>query len=364
MTKLNRRTIVLTGLAGVATPWVARAAEPEFKIKFGNIVSPDHPLNTSMAKVRDRVARETDGKVSIELFPKNQLGSDADMLSQLRSGALELFAQTPVLLSTLVPVASISGIGFAFPTYEKVWEAMDGPLGHHVRGAFEKANLVCLEKCWNHGFRQTTSSTKPIRVPEDFNGFKIRVPPSPLWTAMFKAFGAAPVSIPWAETYTAMQTRRSRTGSNSRSIGLLVDKMYEVQKYCSQTNHMWDGFWVLANRRFWDRLPPNLREIVERNINQEALAAAPRGRVHEREPSGRADVRRAWSSSRSRTRTFASGSSRPGSTQEWQKRYGDEAWALLEATTGKLGSILALRPAPVDPIASITITADTCERIP
>ena len=90
-----------------------RAAEPEYLLKFGNIVSADHPLNTSMAKAGERIKSEPDGRVAVELFPKNQLGSEADMLSQLRSGALELFAQTGVLMSTLVPVASINGVGFA-----------------------------------------------------------------------------------------------------------------------------------------------------------------------------------------------------------------------------------------------------------
>jgi len=139
---ISRRTLVAAGLAGIAAPRIARSAEPEFRLKFGNIVSGDHPLNTGMAKARDRITRETDGKVLIQLFPKNQLGSDADMLAQLRSGALEMFAQTGVLMSTLVPVASITGIGFAFPNYEKVWEATDGALGRHVRTAFEKANLA------------------------------------------------------------------------------------------------------------------------------------------------------------------------------------------------------------------------------
>src|SRR6476660_7140493 len=128
----NRRTFVLGGRRIIKKKtWVARAAEPEYRLKFGNIVSADHPLNTSMAKAGERIKKETDGRVTIELFPKNQLGSDADMLSQLRSGALALFAQTGVLMSTLVPVASISGMGFAFPNYEKVWEATDGALGRH-----------------------------------------------------------------------------------------------------------------------------------------------------------------------------------------------------------------------------------------
>ncbi|WP_298959870.1 TRAP transporter substrate-binding protein [uncultured Methylobacterium sp.] len=335
MTPVSRRRLIVLGAAGIAAPWIARAAEPEIRLKFGNIVSGDHPLNLAMGRVRDRVARETDGRVAIELFPKNQLGSDADMLSQLRSGALELFAQTGVLMSTLVPVASISGVGFAFPSYDKVWEALDGPLGRHIRGAFEKANLVCMEKSYNHGYRQTTSSTRPIRTPDDFNGFKIRVPPSPLWTSMFKAFGAAPVSIPWGETYSAMQTRIA-DGLEQPLIGLLVDKMYEVQKSCSLTNHMWDGFWVLANRRAWERIPPALREIVERNINQEALVQ--RREVEHLNATLQGDLQsRGLEFFKVNNLDFRQRLVGAGFYQEWQKRYGDEAWSLLEATTGKLG---------------------------
>jgi TRAP-type transport system periplasmic protein len=335
MTALTRRTLVIAGATGIAAPWIARAVEPEFRLKFGNIVSADHPLNTYMGKARERILKETDGKVQIDIFPKNQLGSDADMLSQLRSGALELFAQTGVLMSTLVPVAAISGVGFAYPNYEKVWESLDGALGKHVRGAFEKANLVCLEKSWNHGFRQTTSSTKPIRVPDDFNGFKIRVPPSPLWTSMFKAFGASPVSIPWAETYSAMQTKIA-DGLEQPLIGLLVDKMYEVQKYCSKTNHMFDGFWVLANKRSWERIPPQLRDIIERDINEEAIKQ--RKEVEHMNANLQADLKsKGLEFFEVKNEDFRAKLVSAGFYQEWQKRFGDEAWALLESTSGRLG---------------------------
>jgi TRAP-type transport system periplasmic protein len=335
MTSLTRRTLCMAGTTAIAMSWVARAAEPEFRLKFGNIVSADHPLNTFMGKARERILHETDGKVQIDIFPKNQLGSDADMLSQLRSGALELFAQTGVLMSTLVPVAAINGVGFAFPTYAKVWDALDGPLGKHVRAAFEKANLYCLEKSWNHGFRQTTSSTKPIQVPDDFIGFKIRVPPSPLWTSMFKAFGAHPVSIPWAETYSAMQTRIA-DGLEQPLIGLLVDKMYEVQKYCSETNHMWDGFWVLANRRMWDRIPARLREIVERNINEEALRQ--RAAVESMNATLQTELEaKGLKFFKVKNQDFRNKLVSAGFYTEWQQRFGPEAWSLLESTTGKLG---------------------------
>jgi TRAP-type transport system periplasmic protein len=334
MTKLTRRTVVIAGAVSVASPWVARAAEPEYKLKIGDSVSGDHPLNTSMTKVAARVAKETDGRVTIEVYPKSQLGSEADMLSQVRSGSLEMFANSGVLSSTLVPVASITGVGFAFPDYAKVWEAVDGPLGKYIRDGFAKANLFCLEKSWNHGFRQTTSSTKPIRTPDDFGGFKIRVPPSPLWTSLFKSLGASPVSIPWGETYTAMQTKIA-DGLEQPLIGILVDKMYEVQKYCSLTNHMWDGFWVLVNARLWEKMPANLRDIVERNINEEAIRQ--RQEVEqlnmrmqtELEGKGLEFVKLNRDAFRDRLIST-------GFYQEWQKRYGEEAWSLLEATTGKL----------------------------
>jgi tripartite ATP-independent transporter DctP family solute receptor len=335
MTTPTRRGFTVAGTAAIVMPWIAHAAEPEFRLKFGNIVSSDHPLNTSMAKARDRILKETDGRVQIDIFPKNQLGSDADMLSQLRSGALEMFAQTGVLISTLVPVGAISGIGFAFPSYAKVWEALDGPLGKHVRTAFTKVNLVCLEKSWNHGFRQTTSSKKPIRVPDDFLGFKIRVPPSPLWTSMFKAFGASPVSIPWAETYSAMQTKIA-DGLEQPLIGLLVDKMYEVQKFCSETNHMWDGFWIFANRRMWERIPERLREVVERNINAEALRQ--RVEVEYMNANLQADLQsKGLQFFKVKNEDFREKLVSAGFYKDWQKRFGDEVWSLLESTTGKLG---------------------------
>ena len=103
-----------------------------------------------------------------------------DMLSQIRSGGIEFFTLSGLILSSLVPAASINGIGFAFPDYDTVWKAMNGGLGAYVRGEVNKAGLVVMEKIWDNGLRQTTSSTRPINNSDDFNGFKIRVPASPL----------------------------------------------------------------------------------------------------------------------------------------------------------------------------------------
>src|SRR5665811_1279614 len=129
-------------------------------------------------QVADTIKTETNGRFELQIFPNNQLGSDTDMLSQLRSGAIEFFTMSGLILSTLVPAASINGIGFAFPNYDTVWKAMDDELGAYVRAQIAKANLVAMENIWDNGFRQTTTSNRPIVTPADFKGLKIRVPVS------------------------------------------------------------------------------------------------------------------------------------------------------------------------------------------
>ena len=176
------------------------------------------------------IKTETNGRFDLQIFPNNQLGSDTDMLSQIRSGGVEFFTLSGLILATLVPAASINGIGFAFPDYDTVWKAMDGDLGAYVRGEITKANLVVMDKIWDNGFRQTTSSTKPITGPDDYKGFKIRVPVSPLWTSMFKAFDASPASINFSEVYSALQTKIVEGQENPLAL-ISTAKLYEVQKY-------------------------------------------------------------------------------------------------------------------------------------
>src|SRR5215210_4718220 len=107
-------------------------------MKLGNNVPATHPLSVRMVEATEAIRQETNGRVEIRVFPSNQLGSDTDMLSQVRSGALEFFTLSPLILQTLVPNAAISGIGFAWSGYDKVWPAMDGDLGAYVRGQARK----------------------------------------------------------------------------------------------------------------------------------------------------------------------------------------------------------------------------------
>ena len=330
---ISRRTL-LQGTASVAmvSTFGARAQSAEFTYKYANNLPVTHPMNLRAKEAADKIKQETNGRVEIQIFPNNQLGSDTDMLSQVRSGGVEFFTLSPLILSTLVPNASISGIGFAFPNYDTVWKAMDGELGAYVRGQITKANLVVMDKIWDNGFRQITSSNRPIQAPDDLKGFKIRVPVSPLWTSMFTAFGSAPASINFAEVYTALQTKVVDGQENPLAI-ISTAKLFEVQKYVSMTNHMWDGFWFLANRRAWERLPEDLRAIVAKHLN----AAAIEERADVAKLNGNVKdelVSKGMQFNDPNPTLFREALRKAGFYAEWKKKFGDEAWAILEKSVG------------------------------
>ena len=337
--RCSRRTLLKASaatavLSGMGAPLVARANTAQFSYKYANNLPDSHPMNVRAKEMAAAIKAETNGRFDLQIFPNNQLGSDTDMLSQVRSGGIEFFTLSGLILSTLVPAASINGIGFAFPNYETVWKAMDGDLGGYVRGQIKKAGLEVMDKIWDNGFRQTTSSTKPIVKPEDFKGFKIRVPVSPLWTSMFKAFGAAPASINFSEVYSALQTKVVEGQENPLAI-ISTAKLYEVQKYCSLTNHMWDGFWFLANRRAWQAVPADLQAIVAKHINAAALNE--RADVAKLNAGLQKDLAaKGLIFNQPATAPFRDKLKSAGFYTEWKGKYGEQAWALLEKATGKL----------------------------
>ncbi len=332
---LTRRDL-LAGAGAAALPMMPALAQPkaEFTLKYANNLPLTHPMNTRAKEMAAAIAAETKGRVDLQIFPSSQLGSDTDMLSQVRSGGIEFFTLSGLILSTLVPAASISGIGFAFSDYDAVWKAMDGDLGAHIRKEIAKANLVAMDHIWDNGFRQITSSTKPIQTADDLKGFKIRVPVSPLWTSMFKAFDAAPASINFNEVYSALQTKIVDGQENPLAI-IATAKLNEVQKYCSITNHMWDGFWFLANKRAWEKLPEDVRAIMAKHINAAGLkeradTAALNATLQKQLSDGGMVI------NQTKADSFRNRLRQAGFYAEWKGKYGDEAWALLEKSSGKL----------------------------
>lgn len=336
---LSRRQITqglaLGALAGTGLFSIGTARAAEFTYKFANNLPLAHPLNKRLAEAAEKIKEETKGRFELQVYPSSQLGSDTDTLGQVRNGAVDFFSLSGLILSTLVPLAAISGVGFAFPDYATVWKTMDGPLGAFVREEIAKSRqIVAFEKIWDNGFRQTTTSTKPIMSPDDFSGMKLRVPPAPLWSSMFKAFGAAPTTINFNETYAALQSKIVDGQENPLAI-IETAKLYEVQSFCSTTNHMWDGFWILANRANWEALPKDIQDIVTKHINAAGI-------------SQRADVEKLTATLREQLTTrgmkfndvdankFRDKLRSAGFYAEWKGKFGDKAWELLEASVGKL----------------------------
>lgn len=268
MVGLGRRHF---GAAALALPLVSigRARAAEFVFKFGNNVPETYPLNVRVMQAAERIRTATGGRFDLQIFPAGQLGTDTDMLSQVRSGALDFYTASGLVLSTLVPLTAINALGFAFKDYGQVWPAMDGKLGALIREKIGAAGLHAMDKIFDIGFREVSSGTHPITDPDSFKGFKVRIPPSQLGVSMFKALGAAPATLNFAEAYTALQTHVVDGQENPLSI-IDTAKFYEVQKYVSMTNHMWDGYWMLCNGRSWAGIPDDLRAVVSGELNRAA----------------------------------------------------------------------------------------------
>ena len=328
-----RATASAGALATLGAPVFAQSAPMVFK--WANNIPATHPSNVRVKEAADAIRAASGGRVDIQIFPNNQLGGDTDMLSQVRSGAIDIFPLSGLILQTLVPLAGINGLAFAFKDYPTVWQAMDGDLGAYIREAIGKTGLHTFDRILDNGFRNITTSTKPINSAADLQGFKIRVPVSPLWTSMFKAFGAAPTGINFSEVYSALQTKVVEGQENPLAI-IEIAKLYEVQKFLSMTGHMWDGQWILANGRRWNSTPADVQALINKHVTEAVMKQ-------------REDIRQLnlglETSLKAKgmvfntpdPKSFRDALAKAGFYAEWRGKFGDEAMAKLEKYSGKLG---------------------------
>ncbi len=335
-TRLSRGRFVAGSAAAFATIAVTRspARAAQWTYKYASNVSLDHPLNVRMRECWNAVTKETGGRLEVQIFPNNQLGGDTQALQQLRSGALQFFTLDGGILQSVVPVAAIQGVGFAFKDSNEAFRAMDGPLGDYVRNAIRAAGLYVHPKMWENGMRQITSGTKPIRTVGDLGGFKIRTPAGELWVDLFKSLGAAPAPLNFSELYTALQTHVFDGQENPYAI-IDVGRLYEVQKYISVTNHMWSAYHLLGNQEAWSALPRDVQAVVERNLTKYAL-------LQRRDTAQRNDslaeklARRGMTIVRADTSGFRTKLASSGFYTKWRDKFGAQAWSLLERSSGKL----------------------------
>ncbi|MCA1326387.1 TRAP transporter substrate-binding protein [Herbaspirillum sp. alder98] len=336
---ISRRQMLKAGAVGAALPLFSIMTRPanaaEFTYKFATGQDPSHPVNKRAQEAIDRIRSATNGRLEIKLFPANQLGSDTDLMSQIRNGGVEFFNQASVVLSTLVPAAGIVNTGFAFHDYQEVWKAMDGPLGAYVRAQIEKVGLLTMSKPWDNGFRQITTSTKQVRTAADLKGLKLRVPAAPMLTSLFTALGASPTPINFNEVYSSLQTRLVEGQENPLAI-ISTARLYEVQKFCTISNHVWDAYWILGNRRAIERLPKDIQEIVRRELDK--AASDERADIAALSGFARNDLKgKGVQIIEADKDSFKEALAKGSFYKDLRAKFGEDAWKLLQNSVGSLG---------------------------
>ncbi|MBU3588303.1 TRAP transporter substrate-binding protein [Polynucleobacter sp. 31A-FELB] len=337
--KISRRQLLKTAAAGsvgsiLGFPAITGYAQSTYNYKVATNVQVGHSIYNRLAEAAELIKKDTDGRVNIRVFPNGQLGSDVDMLGQVRSGGIEMFSVPGVVLANLTPIASLNSVGFAFSDYPSVWKAMDGQMGLYMREQISaKSGLLVADKIWDNGFRQITSM-KEISNPGDLANMKIRVPVSPMLLSIFKSLGAAPTPINFNELYSALQTKVVEGQENPLTL-INNSKLYEVQKYCAMTQHVWDGYWLVSNRRSMDNLPANLREITMKHMN--AAAMLQRSDSEKLAVSLQGDLAaKGMQFNKPHAAPFREALRQAKFYQEWKGKFGDEAWSKLESAVGKL----------------------------
>lgn len=332
---LSRRLVLKSAplLAGGASlTWLPTHAART--LKFGAVTASDHPITLAAKEAATALKEASGGEIELRVFPNSQLGSDMDMLSQVRSGALDMVAISSIVLSNLVPSTSVTGVGFAWSDYNKVWSALDGELGIQLKADIEAKGLHCVGRIWDMGFRQITSSDRRIGSADDLKGLKIRVPPAEIWVSLFQSLGASPANISWGDTYSALQTHVA-DGQENPLTTIYYSKLYEVQKYVAMSNHMWDGMWIIVNKGRWDKMDPKVRESIEKAIDQAGIAQ--RTNSERLNQSLRTDLLgKGMQFVDVKGSDFRDRLSAAGFYKKAQGNYRPDLWASLEKYTGKL----------------------------
>jgi len=284
-----------------------------------------------------QVAKETGGRLEVTVYPQNGNipGSDPGALDMLASGELEFFTLMGGILGRKVPVAEIQGLPFAFTSHAQVHRANDGALGEYIGRECAAKGLYRFQfGLLENGFRQIAMVDRPIRTAEDLRGVRMRVPDGQMFRDVFGALEAQPVTVNIRELYAALKSRQV-DGQENPLVIVEVNKLYEVTKYVSTTNHMWSGFNLLANLRFWDALPSDVQEVVQRNVKKYVAMQ----RAYTDNLNRELEAKLAARGMAFNVADVSSFRAKLGGSfyQRWKTELGSTAWGLLEREVGRLG---------------------------
>jgi TRAP-type transport system periplasmic protein len=251
MTHFNilRRAALITALAVAGS---ASFAQTPIKLILGHGAAPGNPRHEASVKFAETVKAKTNGRIEIQVAHSSQLGDDAAMVTALRSGTLDMSANSQGAVSAVVPEYSALGLPFLFSDIGKAWQMLDGPIGQDLAKRSEAKGMVVLGY-WDNGIRHISNSKRPIKSPADVKGLKVRTPPDPITVDIMQSLGADPQQIKFSELYVALQ-QGVVDGQENPLANIASAKLYEVQKYISLTGHKYESTPFLMSKRSWDKL--------------------------------------------------------------------------------------------------------------
>jgi tripartite ATP-independent transporter DctP family solute receptor len=265
---MQRKTFVRTLIAAAAAAVLPLAANAQaVKLTLGHGAAIGNPRHEAAVKFAEVLKAKSGGRIEVQVAPSAQLGDDAAMVTALRTGALDLSANSQGAVANAVPEYAAFGMPFLFPSAGAAFKLLDGPLGKELAERSAEKGMVLLGT-WDNGIRQMTNSKRPITKVEDMKGLKMRVPPDATLVDIMKALGAESQQVKFAELYVALQ-QGVVDGQENPLVNIHASKLYEVQKHLALTNHQFQMTPFLMSKRSWDKLSDADRKAV-----QEAAAEA------------------------------------------------------------------------------------------
>jgi tripartite ATP-independent transporter DctP family solute receptor len=241
-----------------ALPLTAQAQA--VKLTLGHGAAPGNPRHEASVKFAELVKAKSGGRINVQVAPSAQLGDDAAMLTALRTGALDMSANSQGAVAAAVPEYAAYGMPFLFTSSADAFKLLDGPLGKELSDKSAAKGMVVLGY-WDNGIRHMTNSKRPISKVEDMKGLKMRTPPDAVLVDIMQALGAEAQQIKFAELYVALQ-QGVVDGQENPLVNIYASKLYEVQKHLALTGHMFQMNPFLMSKRSWDRLSEADRKAV------------------------------------------------------------------------------------------------------
>ena len=259
----SRRRLPVHGRDG----FLRKRQTHNFKVAF--VQNIDHPHGIGAKKFGELLEQKSGGKMKAKAFGGGSLGGDAQVISSLQGGVVEMTLVNPGLLTGLIKEFSVFDLPFMFTSYREVDAVMDGPVGTRLLGMLNDKGLIGLGY-WDHGFRNLTTAKRPINKMEDISGLKVRVIQIPIFIDTFSALGANPVPLPFPELYTALETG-TVDGQENPFASIETSKFYEVQKYAATTGHVYNPLVAIFSKKVWDKLTEDERRIVQEAATEAGL---------------------------------------------------------------------------------------------